>query len=136
MGLDMYLCGRKSLMENFKEPARNRTEDGHRVSIVEIDLGYWRKHPDLHGFIVQNFAEGQDTCQEIDLGEADLQKVVEAVERGELPETEGFFFGSSQGYWQSPEGVEETTKYLMGAIRWLRSAPPDERRSLYYQASW
>jgi hypothetical protein len=27
------------------------------------EVGYWRKHPDLHGYIVETFADGVDACQ-------------------------------------------------------------------------
>jgi hypothetical protein len=137
MGLDMYLRGYKYLLEDYREPANNRMEDGYRIQAVEVALGYWRKHPDLHGFIVGEFAEGEDNCQGIPLQVGDLQKCIQAVEQGALPRTDGFFFGTSAGHWLSPEGVEQTTRALHGAIRWLQDQNTEqERRSIIYQASW
>jgi hypothetical protein len=56
MGLDMYLTGEKFLM------TRNLEEDGFRLRSKTLELGYWRKHPNLHGYIVQTFADGTDEC--------------------------------------------------------------------------
>jgi hypothetical protein len=134
MGLDMYMRGYKYLLE---DAANNRNEDGYRVVAVEIELGYWRKHPDLHGYIVREFADGEDKCQEIPLNAKALQKCIEAVKKGVLPRTEGFFFGSSAGHWLDAEGVEATTKMLHGAIKWLADQKQgSEYRSVLYQASW
>jgi hypothetical protein len=63
MGLDMYLVG--------------KTSDG-----TNKELGYWRKHPDLHGFIVNEFGGGIDECQQIDLNEECLKQILLAVENG------------------------------------------------------
>ncbi len=49
MGLDMYLKGHKYLWGfDNKRPQ----EDGFEVEAKTLMLGYWRKHPDLHGYIV------------------------------------------------------------------------------------
>lgn len=142
MGLDMYLSGRKYLhtrwdLEGEAREAATRKEDGHRVEELKLSLGYWRKHSHLHGYIVREFAGGADNCQEIDLSAEDLQKIIEAVEKGDLPRTEGFFFGDSdRNGWMDPEGVEESTKMLHGALRWLSDKQPHESRSVVYQASW
>ena len=61
MGLDMYLEGRKSRYD------KQETEDGFPLQTKVLELGYWRKHPNLHGYIVQEFADGVDECQRGDL---------------------------------------------------------------------
>lgn len=35
-----------------------------KVIALEEIIGYWRKEPNLHGFIVENFADGNDDCRE------------------------------------------------------------------------
>ena len=50
MGLDMYLTG-----EKFLTRQGTTTEDGYPVKERHLALGYWRKHPDLHGFIVLRY---------------------------------------------------------------------------------
>lgn len=127
MGLDMYLEGRKSLHHK-------RQEDGYTVSAVTLDLGYWRKHPNLHGYIVENFAEsGEDDCKPIELCVENLQQIIAAVGERKLPPTEGFFFGTSD---LSDEAVADDLKMLTGALNWLNSGPDDEYRSVQYVASW
>lgn len=131
MGLDMYLRGEKSLFPEWGERAA-RKEDDLRITQVVVEVGYWRKHPDLHGFMVEAFAGGKDACQRIDLNEECLKKVISAVKEEKLPHTEGFFFGESR-----PEHKEPTLEILEKALSWL-SAPKGERevRSIYYEASW
>lgn len=136
MGLDMYLTGEKYLYNDWEQPDNNLQHDGYRVQTVKLELGYWRKHPNLHGYIVREFGGGVDNCQPISLTEKCLQRVITAVERGDLPATNGFFFGSSD-WWSSPERVEETTRMLMGALRWLvNQKPGKDAREVIYQASW
>ena len=93
-----------------------------------LDLGYWRKHPDLHGYIVQTFAGGADKCQEIKLDAAALRKAIAAVEAGELPHTEGFFFGTS-----ADDPPETDLEILRAALTWLEAGAS---RSVWYRASW
>lgn len=131
MGLDMYLTGQKYLRENFQEPEKNVTEDGFTLKTKELRLGYWRKHPDLHGFIVQTFADGVDECQKIDLSPDQMRTIVQAVKDKKLPKTGGFFFGESDG-----SEDEETIKIFEAAIQWAETEETGVWRDVYYQASW
>jgi hypothetical protein len=161
MGLDMYLRGRKFFW-SFDTP---RMEDGFRVNHVELDLGYWRKHPDLHGYIVEAFGEGRDECQSIELDVASMMNIIKAIEERRLPHTTGFFFGqSANDQYQRQADLEIFER----AIAWLEAAPgykagpqqsllsepesigggfsvslvqipermPTEERSVTYRASW
>ena len=76
MGLDMYLTGEKYLLTDHENPDNNRTEDGFPLKGKLLRLGYWRKHPNLHGFIVNTFADGEDTCHQISLDADDKQLTV------------------------------------------------------------
>lgn len=89
MGLDMYLEGNKYLGTNWDNPELNPREDGFEVRGRVLRLGYWRKHPDLHGYIVETFAEGVDECQEIALSVANLEQTLAASEADQLPPTTG-----------------------------------------------
>ena len=92
MGLDMYLSGRK----RWYGVSGPKDEHGYQIEEVSVVLGYWRKHANLHGYIVQRFASGEDNCQDIDLTLENLNELLEVVKAPELmPMTEGFFFGSS-----------------------------------------
>ena len=132
MGLDMYLRGEKFLWSDWNNPANNRTEDGFKVSTLTLELGYWRKHPNLHGYIVNTFAEGVDECQRIDLNENQLQQIIDAVNNpSSLPHTEGFFFGQSDGNER-----DDDVKQLTAALEWLTTKDSKSSRSVFYEASW
>lgn len=146
MGLDMYLEGRKYLTQNWKHPEKNATEDGFRLKEKILELGYWRKEPNLHGYIVQTFADGKDECQDIELCVEDLEKIREAVRNRQLVDTSGFFFGRSAD--PNSESVEErewalafereTIETLDNAIAWVKGRLQDENsmRWVVYRASW
>jgi len=128
MGLDMYLNGEKFFTSyNGKRPK----EDGFEVSRHELQLGYWRKHPNLHGFIVQTFADGKDECQEIDLDAEDIEKIIQALNEADLPETSGFFFGSSDG-----SEKKEDLRIFNAALKWLNTKEKEVWKSVKYRASW
>lgn len=135
MGLDMYLRGRKLMTQRYvgdKEKAPKM--DGFFISEVELELGYWRKHPNLHGFIVQTFAKGNDNCQQIDLSAEDLRRIITGIEARLLPHTQGFFFGTSAG---TKEEQDEDLAVFRAALEWVTAEDPDKNwRSVYYQASW
>lgn len=126
MGLDMYLNGEKFFMSSVRQK-----EDGFDVAQHELQLGYWRKHPNLHGYIVQEFAEGLDECQRIELNEVGLLKIIAAITDGQLPHTTGFFFGESDG-----SEKDEDLKIMQAALDWLRKPEPNVWKSVVYQASW
>lgn len=131
MGLDMYLEGRRYLPTDWRNPGSNQMREGFRLKEETIELGQWRKHPDLHGYIVQEFAGGEDNCQDIDLSLEDLEKIFAAVVADQLPHTEGFFFGASLS-----EDKEPSLKQLAGAIEWLKTEVHGVWKSVVYRASW
>jgi hypothetical protein len=130
MGLDMYLSGRKTPL-GFK--GNKQEQDGFVVSEIIVDVGYWRKHPNLHGYIVETFADGVDECQRIVLSKEDMQKIILVVVDKQLPVTEGFFFGTSD---DSNDQRASDISIFSAAIDWLDAQPEDEWRDVYYQASW
>jgi len=131
MGLDMYLEGRKYIFTNWEHPEKNTMEDGFKLKEKTLELGYWRKHPNLHGYIVQNFASGVDECQDITLNIENLEQLLSAVETDSLPETCGFFFGTSL-----PEDKKPSIQIIQGAIKWLKEKEKNVDRSVVYRASW
>lgn len=133
MGLDMYLHGNKYHWTDWQKPPDQRRpmEDGFELSEKTLQLGYWRKHPNLHGYIVQTFAHNIDNCEPIDLSADDLQKIIDAVARNALPYTEGFFFGVSDGTER-----DEDIRIFTAALEWLRTKETGVSRAVYYRASW
>lgn len=145
MGLDMYLHGEKYFWTDWENSNNNRMEDGYRINTVTLELGYWRKHPNL----------GKDNCQKIELDADAIKKIIEAVKNEALPETSGFFFGRSDGsekemdlkifegalLWlgkKQPEPVELMASTEMGDFYEVKLPAPKvkDSRTVYYQASW
>jgi hypothetical protein len=97
MGLDMYA---------FTQPAAPDSE----VDFTACDaseLHYWRKHPNLHGwmealYITKGGAESFN-CVNLVLTADDLNRLEQAVLHNTLPNTEGFFFGESDGSEQADD---------------------------------
>jgi hypothetical protein len=129
MGLDMYLTGRTELWGSGKA----KDADGYKIDAVEVELAYWRKHPNLHGYIVETFAGGVDDCRPVLLDEDAILRILRAVENDELPHTEGFFFGTSE---KSAAQMAEDVAVFEAALIWLKTERPNEIRSLRYEASW
>lgn len=123
MGLDMYLTGEKHFIER---PRRRGDLKSHR-----FDLGYWRKHPNLHNYIVSRFAGRMDDGHEIELSAGDLEQILSAVEQRQLPHTEGVFFGKS-----SESERTRDIQIISDALKWLNASTESEHRSVCYQASW
>jgi len=122
----MYLNGERYL-HRIGKPERRRGE----MNGETYELGYWRKHPNLHGYIVETFADGIDECQRIDLSAEDIRRITAAVEAEALPETTGFFFGRSDG-----SEKDEDLLIFREALDWLDTDDEDGWRSVYYRASW
>jgi len=141
MGLDMYLTGDKyvggslqsSFMDLCDEPFQEI--DGKPVDKIILELGTWRKHSKLHGYIVKNFAHnGEDDCQKIELTEDDLKRIVNAIRNKDLPKTEGFFFGNDEIDEIHAKDNDENIKIFEDAIEWL--GEHTWKHSVYYRASW
>ena len=128
MGLDMFLTGTTTPVRNPK----NKKMQGFEVGAYILNMGYWRKLPNLHGYIVKHFAEGEDKGQEIYLDKAALEQILKAVKTEDLPHPEGFVFGSS-----NPEYKPYTIETLEKAITWLDTVHYGyEWKSVIYRASW
>ena len=72
-----------------------------------------------------------DECQTIELGKADMEKIIEAIRSKSLPHTTGFFFGASDG-----SEDEESIRIFEEAIKWLETEDGKTWRSVEYRASW
>lgn len=129
MGLDMYLEGRRFFMKEKLD------DNGDKINSMTVEIGYWRKHPNLHGYIVDQFADGIDECQPIPLFAEHIEQIIEAISDSELPHTEGFFFGTSE---ESEEQRTKDIETFAKALNWLQkgASNKDEIRSIIYQASW
>lgn len=92
MGLDMYAFTTRNDVPavDFSDPADTDK------------LFQWRKHPNLHGWMERLYrakggAAREFNCVPVRLGREDLEALEAAINTTTLPETEGFFFGASDG---------------------------------------
>ena len=111
------------------------------------DLAYWRKHPDLQGWMENLYlrkceeqgvepkmaADGSwfagsvnFNCQPLRLTHQDLLDLREAVTNKDLPTTEGFFFGTSEDYHD-----EQTLTFITKALEAL-----SQDMEIYYDSWW
>tara|TARA_R110000737_G_scaffold109035_1_gene141918 strand:- start:277 stop:708 length:432 start_codon:yes stop_codon:yes gene_type:complete len=143
MGLDMYLTGskynstwQKKEDGSYEEVDRPLLEDKYPIESFEVELGYWRKHGDLHGMIVETFADGVDECQPIALSKDDLRLIIDAVKKDQLvKDHSGFFFGNStENGSYSEESKAETIKSFELAMEFLEKDLNCEK--VTYRASW
>ena len=93
MGLDMYV----NAVTN-----RPAVEVDFTVNDVEAELHYWRKHPNLHGWMERLYLSKGGTHPEFNgttvlLTPVDIDLLEIAITKKQLPETDGFFFGASDG---------------------------------------
>jgi len=121
MGLDMYAFTTSAEINavDFDEPAD--------VS----ELFYWRKHPDLHGWLEALYrlkgGSGEDfNLAPVRLELADLDLLEAAIDGDRLPVTSGFFFGESH-----PEFKLRDLEFIQKA----RSAIAKGKK-VYYTSWW
>lgn len=115
----------------------------------EEEAHYWRKFNALHGYIVRTFADGEDTCQTIEIKDengsykAGVKKILDALIKTkkkldsgkktnlEMMPQEGFFFGSTEVDDWFKRDIEEALEYFQE----LYDSMGDED-VIYYEASW
>lgn len=165
MGLDMYMSARKyvrrhnwdrvddevtkeinPLFTKFVDAidANDVVEpDGFSGISVDIPFAYWRKANAIHGWIVDNCAEGVDECQRIYLSPPHIEQLLgvckEVLENKDaaselLPPSSGFFFGSQATDEWYFEDIKYTVEVLEKAIKIIKDE--NQEYDFYYQASW
>lgn len=93
--------GRPGQRDEFYETSDWDEKTNELVGPVSkpVELAYWRKHPSLHGWMEQLWQkknpEDMSTFNniELELTWEDVDELENAVRHGQLPFTEGFFFG-------------------------------------------
>ena len=107
MGLDQYANARRGEPNKVPHTWIITDADGKEEEVVEyydewedsIELAYWRKHPNLQGWMENLYREkgGEEEFNGIDLELTleDLDALELTLDEDELPETSGFFFGGN-----------------------------------------
>ena len=95
MGLDMYAFATRTAPATPVDFNAGESQE----------LAYWRKHPNLHGWMEHLYRAKGGTaddfnCVNLQLDAADLDALEHAVRSRTLPPTTGFFFGQTDGCLQ------------------------------------
>ena len=103
-----YVAAKAGQQNEFYEGAEFDKENNQMVNpnvTQPREIAYWRKHPNLHGWMEQLWLrkggsnEGSEWGTnfngiELELTHEDLDELERAVTHNQLPETTGFFFGN------------------------------------------
>ena len=113
MGLDMYayVAQKEGQQNEYYEGAEFDPESKDYVNkkvSKPRELAYWRKHPNLHGWM-EKLAERKNLKYdsfngiELELTWEDLDELERTVTHKQLPSTSGFFFGNDadEHYYES-----------------------------------
>lgn len=149
MGLDMYayVAQKAKQQDEFYEGAVYDLEVkeyvNHNVNKPR-EIAYWRKHPNLHGWMEQLWhqkrsAEGNPVAEnaedlggsfngiELELTWEDLEALERAVTHKQLPATSGFFFGD-----------DADDHYYENDLQFIKNAKAELFLGLkvFYNSSW
>lgn len=105
--------------------------------IPREELAYWRKHPNLHGWMEslwRSKLEDEDgleygafNCVAVELTEADLDELEKDIRSAVLPHTTGFFFGDdSDEYYR-----EDDLKFIALARQAIAGG-----KAVFYDSWW
>jgi hypothetical protein len=98
--------------------------------VIAKEIAYWRKHPDLHGWMENIYREKGGREQSFNgdpvrLTLADLDRLEEDILRKNLPKTSGFFFG------ESGEISLKDLEFVLEARKAIQ-----EGDTVFYDSSW
>jgi len=122
MGLDMYALSTKAKPET--------DVDFSMKNIESNEIHYWRKHPNLHGWM-QNLYDAKGGTSDtfngdcVVLDSEDLDNLEQDIKDGNLPDTTGFFFG------ESDDGDEDDLLFITNAREAIK-----EGKTVYYTSWW
>lgn len=137
MGLDQYayVAAKAGQQSEFYEGSQFDKETGEYVNpkvAKPREIAYWRKHPNLQGWMEQlaekkGLEYGSFNGIELELTWDDLEELERAVTHEQLPETQGFFFGN-----------ESDEYYRQQDLQFIREARAELFMGLkvFYNSSW
>jgi hypothetical protein len=111
MGLDMYAYAATRAGQNTEY--WESYQDNSQTVTKPREIAYWRKHPNLHGWMNNLWLEKNTNSLhadvmfngiELELTWDDLDRLEQDIKSGNLPSTSGFFFGDdSDEYYHSQD---------------------------------
>lgn len=137
MGLDqyMYVATKTGQQRDYYNGCEVDEKTGEYVNTKVSkprEIAYRRKHPNLHGWM-ERLAESKGLEYtsfngiELELTHEDLDELERAVTHGQLPSTQGFFFGK-----------DADEHYREQDLRFIREARAELFMGLkvFYNSSW
>jgi len=121
MGLDMYAFTTTKTPETAVDFTAEAAQE----------IAYWRKHPDLHGWMEQLYrakggTDADFNCVNVALDAEDLHRLERDIRHQALPHTEGFFFGTSR-----PDEIDLDLAFIEKA-----RAAIAEGKTVFYTSWW
>ena len=129
-----YVAAKAGQQNEFYEGAEWDEDTGNMVNPAvnkPREIAYWRKHPNLHGWMEQLWRErggtGDFNGDELELTAEDLDNLEYDVQNNRLPPTSGFFFG---------EGADDY--YKKDDLKFIQEARAEMFLGLkvFYNSSW
>ena len=150
MGLDMYAytASRAGQSAEWWASAKLDPDLGDFVNTQvsrPVEIAYWRKHPHLHGWMEQLWRTKKYTVQPLDASETgwadsdifngveielfreDIDQLEQDIQDGQLPQTQGFFFGDDASEYYRLQDLEFIKNARAELFLGLR---------VFYNSSW
>lgn len=136
MGLDMYAyaavrAGQQKEFWDTAELAQGSNEYESKTVARPREIAYWRKHPNLHGWFRAEWESlgnsGSFNGDELEITWDMLERLEYDVVNGELPQTQGFFFGNNSD-----------ADYYNNDLEFIKNARAELFMGLkvFYNSSW
>ena len=129
MGLDMYayVATKPGAQEEYYEEV-----NANGTATQPRELAYWRKHPNLHGWMEQLYYDkggGVDSFNgvELELTWDDIDLLENDILNNQLPSTSGFFFGTDADDYYKEEDLQFVKNARAELFMGLR---------VFYNSSW
>jgi len=134
MGLDMFVYAKKTDLADDVQVDFDIDYDWDRDEIC-----YWRKHPNLHGWMFDLYLQKGGQSSEgfngdtLRLNHEDVNALEKAIIDDELPNTSGFFFGHSPQ--KDDDYYEQAKSNDFECVKKIRDAL-DAGLTVWYNSSW
>ena len=140
MGLDQYayVAAKAGTQDEYFDNENYSKDDTDPTKVgAPRELAYWRKHPNLHGWMERLWLEkNPELCdepgttfnnEELELTWEDLDRLEYAVKMKMLPPTQGFFFGD-----------DSDKHYRSQDLKFIKDARAELFMGLkvFYNSSW
>ena len=134
-----YSANKAGAQSEYWENGNYNEKTGEFVSTCTKpkELAYWRKHPNLHGWMERLWEEkGRPDAEsptetfngiELELTWADIEQLEEDIINDNLPGTTGFFFGDDSDDYYKEQDLEFVKQAKADLFLGLK---------VYYNSSW